>query len=73
MEETSYGNTYFKNICFKGVKDGWLEGYRRTIGLDGCLLKHICSGELLTIMGRDAKNKMYPIAWAVVKIENSEN
>ncbi|GJZ81466.1 hypothetical protein Tco_0646460 [Tanacetum coccineum] len=30
-------------------------------------------GELLTTMGRDANNQMYPIAWAVVKVENIEN
>nr|GEV28071.1 calcium/proton exchanger [Tanacetum cinerariifolium] len=35
--ETSAGNTYFKRmyICFKGVRDGWLAGYRKMIGLDG--------------------------------------
>ncbi|GKF58246.1 lipopolysaccharide-modifying protein, partial [Tanacetum coccineum] len=30
-------------------------------------------GELLTAIGRDANNQMYPIAWAVVKVENIEN
>ncbi|GKC52261.1 hypothetical protein Tco_1075006 [Tanacetum coccineum] len=30
-------------------------------------------GELLTAMGRDANNQMYPIAWAVVRVENAEN
>ncbi|GJV54517.1 retrovirus-related pol polyprotein from transposon TNT 1-94 [Tanacetum coccineum] len=30
-------------------------------------------GELLTAIGRDANNQMYPIAWAVVKVENNEN
>ncbi|GJY52070.1 hypothetical protein Tco_0442917 [Tanacetum coccineum] len=46
-EETSSGNNYFRRIdvCFKGVRDGWLAGCR----------------------------KMYPIAWAVVKVENNEN
>ena len=75
VEETSSGNTYFKRfyICFKGVKDGWLQGCRRIIGLDGCFLKHTCKGELLTAMGRDANNQMYPIAWPVVKVENYEN
>ncbi|GKA43925.1 hypothetical protein Tco_0736649 [Tanacetum coccineum] len=69
VEEVSSGSTYFKRfyICFKGLKDGWLDGCRRIIGLDGCFLKHTCRGELLTTMGRDANNQMYPIAWAVVK------
>ncbi|GJR24919.1 calcium/proton exchanger [Tanacetum coccineum] len=74
-EETEYGNSYFRRfyICFKGVKDGWKAGCRRVIGLDGCFLKHTCRGELLTAIGRDANNQMYPIAWAVVKVENAEN
>ncbi|GJS46749.1 hypothetical protein Tco_0596870 [Tanacetum coccineum] len=29
--------------------------------------------ELLTAMGRDANNQMYPIAWAVVRVENADN
>ncbi|GKA13492.1 ribonuclease H-like domain-containing protein [Tanacetum coccineum] len=60
-------------ICFKGVKDGWLARCRKVIGLDGCFLKHTCRGELLTAMGRDANNQMYPIAWAVVRAENADN
>ncbi|GKA76125.1 retrovirus-related pol polyprotein from transposon TNT 1-94, partial [Tanacetum coccineum] len=75
VEDTSAGKSYFKRfyVCFKGMKDGWLEGCRRVIGLDGCFLKHICRGELLTTMGMDANNQMYPIAWAVVRVENTDN
>ncbi|CAI9284859.1 unnamed protein product [Lactuca saligna] len=29
-------------------------------------------GELLTAVGRDANNQMYPLAWAVVPVENKE-
>ncbi|GKB39011.1 multidrug resistance-associated protein 5, partial [Tanacetum coccineum] len=36
-------------------------------------LKSNCRGELLTAMGRDSNNQMFPMAWAVVSIENSEN
>ncbi|CAI9289987.1 unnamed protein product [Lactuca saligna] len=32
----------------------------------------ICRGELLTAVGRDANNQMYPLAWAVVPVENKE-
>ena len=74
-EETSSGNNYFRRfyVCFKGVRDGWFAGCRKVIGLDGCFLKHKCRGELLVAMGRDANNQMYPIAWAVVKVENYDN
>ncbi|GJV64633.1 calcium/proton exchanger [Tanacetum coccineum] len=74
-EETESGHYYFKRIyvCFKGVKEGWLAGCRKVIGLDGCFLKHTCRGELLVAMVRDANNQMYLIAWAVVKVENNKN
>ncbi|CAI9273425.1 unnamed protein product [Lactuca saligna] len=32
-----------------------------------------CKGELLTAIGRDANNQVYPIAWAVVDVENKNN
>ncbi|KAI3720870.1 hypothetical protein L2E82_31868 [Cichorium intybus] len=60
-------------ICFKAVKDGWKVGCRRVIGLDGSFLKGQCKGEMLTAIGRDANNQVYPIAWAVVDIENKPN
>ena len=63
----------FGNMCFKGVKDGWLSGCRKVIGIDGCFITHMCKGELLTAMGRDGNNQMYPIAWAVVDVENKNN
>nr|KAJ0185151.1 hypothetical protein LSAT_V11C900458210 [Lactuca sativa] len=61
------GTTYFYKfyVCFKGLKDGWIEGCRRVIGLDGCFLKGICRGQLLSAIGRDANNHIYHIAWAV--------
>ena len=55
------------------MKDGWSAGCRKVIGLDGCFLKGTCRGELLTAMGRDGNNQMYPIAWAVVNVENTDN
>ncbi|GJY55016.1 RNA-directed DNA polymerase, eukaryota [Tanacetum coccineum] len=75
VNESANGFVYFKRmyICFKGVKDGWLTGCRKVIGLDGCFLKHTCKGELLTAMGRNANNQMYHITWAVVRVENAKN
>ncbi|GJV15092.1 splicing factor [Tanacetum coccineum] len=55
------------------VKEGWIEGFRRIIGLDGCFLKRTCRRELLTATGGDVNNQTYPIAWVVVKVENHEN
>ncbi|GKD85163.1 hypothetical protein Tco_1356317, partial [Tanacetum coccineum] len=68
------GKTQFKRmyICFKAMKEGWTS-CRRVVGLDGCFLKSNCRGELLTAMGRDSNNQMFPMAWAVVSNENSKN
>ena len=30
-------------------------------------------GQLLCTVGRDGNNKMYPLAWAVVDVENKKN
>ncbi|CAI9268137.1 unnamed protein product [Lactuca saligna] len=60
-------------ICLKVVKDGWIEGCRRVIGVDGCSLKGLCRGEVLSTIGRDANNQMCPLAWTVVAVENKAN
>ena len=69
------GKNYFSRfyVCFKGLKEAWLEGCRRVIGIDGCFLKTICKGELLSAVGRDGNNQIFPIAWAVVSVENKDN
>nr|KAJ0199436.1 hypothetical protein LSAT_V11C600338640 [Lactuca sativa] len=61
MEDGPDGKKYFSKFycCFQGVKQGWIEGCRR--------------GELLCAIGRDANDKIYPIAWAVVNVENKQN
>ncbi|XP_023744459.1 uncharacterized protein LOC111892634 [Lactuca sativa] len=68
------GKNYFNRfyVCFKSVRDGWIEGCRRVINLDGCFLKGVCRGELLSAIGRDANNHMYPITWAVCSVENKD-
>ncbi|GJT78122.1 transposase, MuDR, plant [Tanacetum coccineum] len=69
------GKNYFNwfYVCFKGLREGWLQGCRRVIGLDGCFLKTICKGELLSAVARDGNNQIYPIAWVVVSVENKDN
>ncbi|XP_023741187.1 uncharacterized protein LOC111889284 [Lactuca sativa] len=69
------GSNVFKRfyVCFKAIKDGWIRGCKRVIGLDGCFLKGQCKGELLTAIGRDGNNQVYPIAWVVIDVENKDN
>ncbi|CAI9297331.1 unnamed protein product [Lactuca saligna] len=40
-------------ICLKAVKDGWIEGCSRVIGVDGCFLKGLCRGEVLSVVDID--------------------
>ncbi|KAK8643379.1 hypothetical protein V6N13_012679 [Hibiscus sabdariffa] len=54
-------------ICLAVVKQGWREGCRPFIGVDGCFLKTITKGALLVVVGRDTNNQMFPVVWAVVE------
>ncbi|XVF43694.1 hypothetical protein PTKIN_Ptkin02bG0061200 [Pterospermum kingtungense] len=59
-------------ICFDALKNGWQKGRKPIIGVDGCFLKGLFQGELLSAVGKDGNHQMYPVAWAVVKVENAE-
>lgn len=53
--------------CLSAVRKGFIAGYRRIIGIDGCFLKVLMKGQLLVAMGRDGNNQMFPIAWAITE------
>ncbi|OMO69330.1 hypothetical protein COLO4_29119 [Corchorus olitorius] len=59
-------------VCFAALKNGWKAGSRKIFGVDGCFLKGPFQGELLTTVGKDANDQMYPVAWAVVEKENTD-
>lgn len=65
----------FKRVffCFDGVRQGWLAGCRKVLCLDGCFLKNFLGGMLLSAIGRDANEQMYPLAWAVVEGETNDS
>ena len=73
-DTTEEGKTRFKRmyICYGGLKQGFNEGCRPIIGLDGCHIKGVHPGQLLTAVGIDGNNQMYPVAFAVVEIENKD-
>ncbi|XP_022899371.1 uncharacterized protein LOC111412677 [Olea europaea var. sylvestris] len=60
-------------ICLGGLKEGFINGCGRVIGMDGCFLKTEHGGQLLTAVGVDGNNIMYPVAYAMVETENGEN
>lgn len=58
-------------LCLDAVKKGF-KICRPIIGVDGCHLKGPHKGILLTAVGVDANNNLYPISWAVVNREAKE-
>jgi hypothetical protein len=59
-------------VSFAVMKKGFKEGCRLFIGLDGCHLKGPYRGQLLSAIGRDGNDNIYPIAVATVEQENNE-
>jgi hypothetical protein len=48
-------------------------GCRPIIGLDGCHLKGVYGGQLLSAVGRDGNDNLFPIAMAVVEAETKDS
>ncbi|XP_074336970.1 uncharacterized protein LOC141674146 [Apium graveolens] len=65
----------FKSIyvCYFALKNGWKEGCRKVIGLDGCILKTVIGGQLISVVGKDGNNQMFPICYDVVEFENTDS
>ncbi|XP_048501631.1 uncharacterized protein LOC104904164 [Beta vulgaris subsp. vulgaris] len=59
-------------VCLAACKAGFVAGCRPIIGVDGAHLKGPYPGILLTAVGKDGNNNIYPVAWAVVETESSE-
>nr|XP_017225113.1 PREDICTED: uncharacterized protein LOC108201329 [Daucus carota subsp. sativus] len=60
-------------ICYHALKQGWKLGCRPVLGLDGCFLKTPCGGQLLSAVGRDGNNMMFPVAYAIVESESTDS
>ena len=53
-------------VCLQAMKQGFKEGCRPIIGVDGCHLKGAYPGMILVAVSKDGNNCIFPIAWAVV-------
>ena len=64
VQNDGNGQTVFQRmyVCFSSLKRGWINGCRKVIGLDGCFLKGIASGQLLSAVSKDANNQIYLVA-----------
>ncbi|XP_073136523.1 uncharacterized protein [Henckelia pumila] len=70
FEQPTFGRMYF---CLQAMRLGFINGCRPLIAIDGCFLKTPHGGQLLVAVGKDGNDKLFPIALAVVKVENREN
>ena len=68
--ESRFERMYF---CLSPLKEGFKAGCRKFVCLDGCFLKGAFKGQLLAAIGSNGNNGIYPIAWAVVEVENTSN
>ncbi|KAK9997647.1 hypothetical protein SO802_022333, partial [Lithocarpus litseifolius] len=60
-------------VCLDACKRGFLAGCRPLIGIDGCHLKGTTGGQLLVAIGKDGNDNIFPIAYAIVEIENKSS
>ncbi|XP_047953891.1 uncharacterized protein LOC125200221 [Salvia hispanica] len=59
-------------IAYEACKPSFKQHCRRMIGLDGCHLKRQGKGILLTAIGLDPNDQIFPVAYGVVAIENTD-
>ncbi|KAL0312256.1 UNVERIFIED_CONTAM: hypothetical protein Sradi_5624900 [Sesamum radiatum] len=60
-------------ICLDACKRGYLEGCRPVIGLDGCHLKGPHKGVLLSAVGIDPNNCIFPICYCVAETNDKNS
>ncbi|XP_017417031.1 uncharacterized protein LOC108327822 [Vigna angularis] len=72
--EDNEGEVFFKRFyaCLKACKNKFVS-CRLIIRLDGAFLKGKYGRELLTVVGRDANDQRFPIAYVVVEVENKDS
>ncbi|KAJ0938978.1 putative transposase, mutator type, MULE transposase domain-containing protein [Helianthus annuus] len=59
-------------ICYGAFKKGFKIIGRDILGLDGCFMKGPYPGQILTAVGVDGNNGIYPVAFAVVESETTK-
>lgn len=64
---------YHLYVCFEALKSSWRQSCRPIIGLDAAFMKWDIKGKMLAAVGRDGDNRIFPIAWAVVEVEDNPN
>nr|GEV07721.1 hypothetical protein [Tanacetum cinerariifolium] len=57
-------------VCLGALKRGFEEGGRELLGLDGTFIRGRYPGYMLTAVGVDANNGIYPVAYGIVESGN---
>ena len=72
VTEDDEGKDRFERLymCLSTCKKGFLASCRPIIGLNGCHLRGPHKGDLLAAVGIDPNDQLYPITFAVGKVEN---
>ncbi|KAH7866249.1 hypothetical protein Vadar_017624 [Vaccinium darrowii] len=60
-------------VSFEAMINGFLNGCRPFIGVDGCHLKGPYGGVLISAVALDGNNGLFPLAVAVVESENNDS
>ncbi|XP_071738751.1 uncharacterized protein [Rutidosis leptorrhynchoides] len=56
-------------VCMEALKKGFKAIGRDLLGLDGCFMKEPAKSCILTAVGVDSNNGIYPVAYAIVELE----
>lgn len=60
-------------VCLGAMKEGYRACQRELLGLDGAFMKGPFPGQVLTAVGIDPNNGIYPLAYAIVDAENKDS
>ncbi|XP_020173219.1 uncharacterized protein [Aegilops tauschii subsp. strangulata] len=69
VNDDIFGSCYFS---LDACKRGFMQACRPVICLDGCHLKTKYGGVMLCAVGMDPNDCIYPLAFAVVEVENTD-
>ena len=66
---------HFKRIfiCLQACAQGFMQGCRGIVGLDGCHLKGPFGGIMLGAVSLDANLQFFPLAYAIVEVEDKDS